>query len=251
MTLPGTGSSQSALLTGNASVGDNAPGSAALSATNTGAGSNNAANIGNSTKANVDLKSTGTITNNVHVNAQSGDASAQQNTEVGNVATGTAQANSSVANLFNTVLNVKHWFGVLVINVFGDWMGDVNNDTAAGGYSTAAGQGAGSGAAGQPSAAATASAAKSGGSGMPPVGLLALVSPAASTYANESDTPAAGTISSTNNEHGQVLTAAAESTPTATAAANQARNMSFLFIISTLVMLVAGALMTIDKKLRR
>ncbi len=131
MNLPGTGASQSALLTGNANVGIN----------NTGADSNNAVNVNNAQNANVNANSVGSITNNVNVNAQSGNADVSKNTKVGDVSTGDAQANSSVANFFNTMLNVKHWFGVLVINVFGDWTGDVNHDSPAGGFSTDPGVG--------------------------------------------------------------------------------------------------------------
>jgi hypothetical protein len=230
MTLPGTGTSQSALLTGNATVGIN----------NTGAGSNNTVNADNSSKSDINQSSTGTITNNVNVNAQSGNADVSKNTSVGNVSTGKAQANSSVANIFNTVLNVKHWFGVLVINVFGDWIGDVNHDSAAGGYSTAAGAVGGDG-------GATGTVAGTNGA-LPPVGLLALVSPVSRDFSNASVT---STSSGVTPVSGSVLTASAQSTPKDVAAAAQAKNMSFLFVISALVMLVAGALATIDKQLKR
>ncbi len=230
MTLPGTGTSQSALLTGNATVGVN----------DTGAGSNNTVNADNSSKSNVNQSSAGTITNNVHVNAQSGNADVSKNTAVGNVSTGNAQANSSVANIFNTVMNVKHWFGVLVINVFGDWIGDVNHDSAAGGYSTAAGAGGSGGGATGPVAGVNGA--------LPPVGLFALVSPVSRDFSNAT---AASTSSGVAPVSGSVLTAAAQSTPKDVVAAQQAKNMSFLFVISALVMLVAGALATIDKQLKR
>jgi hypothetical protein len=125
VTLPG-GSSEAALLTGNAQVGGNAQ------LNTTGPGSNNQANVNNDSVANINQNTTGSITNNVNVNAQSGNASANDNTKVGDVTTGNASAGSSVANIFNSVLNVKHWFGVLVINVFGDWVGDVGDNTPAG-----------------------------------------------------------------------------------------------------------------------
>jgi len=230
MTLPGTGISQSALLTGNATVGIN----------NTGAGSNNTVNADNSSKSNINQSSTGTITNNVNVNAQSGNADVSKNTSVGNVSTGKAQANSSVANIFNTVLNVKHWFGVLVINVFGDWIGDVNHDSAAGGYSTAAGAGWGGG-------GSTGTAAGTNGA-LPPVGLLAFVSPVSRDFSNATVT---STSSGVTPVSGSVLTASAQSTPKDATAASKVKDLSFLFIVSALVMLAAGALATIDKQLKR
>ncbi|HEX3082792.1 MAG TPA: hypothetical protein VHQ86_06120, partial [Candidatus Saccharimonadia bacterium] len=226
MTLPGTGSSQAALLTGNATANVN----------NTGADSNNQVNVNNPTTTNVNTNSTGTITNNVNVNAQSGDATASKNTQVGNVSTGNAEADIGVANLFNTIIGVKHWFGVLVINVFGDWVGDVNNDTDAGGFSTGAGRGG---------ATPEATVAQTGT--VPAVGLLALVKPVTSGGGAVAGaaTVAAGTGAPA------VLTAAAHLTPINAAAATKAKNMSLMFILSALVMLVAGALMTIDRKLGR
>ncbi len=226
MSLPGTGASQSALLTGNATV------------SNTGADSTNQANIDNATTADVNTKSVGTITNNVNVNAQSGDATATKNTKVGDVTTGDAKAETSVANLFNAVLDVKHWFGVLIINVFGDWVGDVNHDSEAGGYSTMAADGTIQGTAvtkvAQPSA-------------LPAVGLLALVSPMSTTVSGGGYS--AGTPSQTAQVSPKVLTAAVHFAPTNTAAAAKAKNMSVMFIASAAIMMVAGALITIDKKL--
>jgi hypothetical protein len=238
MTLPGTGTSQAALLTGNATVSPTTN----FSATNTGAGSNNQANVNNSGSTNANLNSTGTITNNVKVNAQSGNADATKNTQVGSVTTGNAQADSSVANLFNTVLNVKHWFGVLVINVFGNWTGDVNHDSAAGGYSTAAGKA--EAAAGAGLNATTSNTVTS----LPSVGLLGIIKPLVS-----SGTATSTLVADSSNApgSGQVLTAAANSTPQSAVAASQAKNMNFMFMLSAIVMLIAGALATIDRKLKR
>jgi hypothetical protein len=246
MSLPSTGSSQAALLTGNAQVGANAAPSATLSATNTGADSNNQANIDNSSTANVNQQSSGTITNNVKVSAQSGDANADKNTKVGDVSTGAAQANSSVANLFNTVLNVKHWFGVLIINVFGDWTGDVNHDSVAGGYSTAAGR-----AEGGVNAPAPAAAAKIAGTTLPAVGLLAIIAPSNGTGAASFNNTEGTNLAEVVPAGGQVLTAAVRTTPAQATAAASSKNLSLMFVLSALVMLVAGVLLTIDKKLRR
>ncbi len=221
----GGGTSEAALLTGNAQVGVNG----------TGPGSTNQANVNNASTANVNQQSQGTITNNVNVGAQSGNANASNNTKVGDVSTGNANAASSVTNIFNTILNVKHWFGVLVINVFGDWLGDVNNDSAAG---TAPGAGSGD----------AAPVASSGVAALPSVGLLALVNPSGNGGSNVAAT--ANTSNVTSGE-GKVLTAAAVSTPKTVVDPAKANNMSLMFVLSALVMLVAGALVSIDKKLRR
>lgn len=232
MTLPSTGNTSSALLTGGATVGAN----------QTGPDSTNQATVANTNKANINTANEGTITNNVNLNAQSGNADVTKNTSVGDVSTGSAKAASSVANIFNTVLNVKHWFGVLVINVFGDWTGDVNNDTAAGGYSTA------------DAAAAAGTGATSGTTvpdptvgGVPTFGLQAVIAPAATGSGQLLGDATNAAVTGTS---AKVLTAAAHSTPKDVAAAAQSKSMTFMFILSAIVMLIAGALLTIDKKLK-
>jgi hypothetical protein len=232
MSVPGTGgTTQSALLTGNAQVGANA----------TGPDSNNQATVHNTATANINQESVGTITNNVNVNAQSGDATANKNTKVGDISTGDAQASSSVANIFNTILNVKHWFGVLVINVFGDWVGDVNDHSGAGikpevtSAQTSSGQGTTTGV-------------------VPQVGIAGLFMVAGNdagargSAANTSDSGMAAQVS----DGSQVLTAAAQQ-PAAqkVAAMAQSKDMSILFGLSALVMLVAGALFSIDRRLKQ
>jgi hypothetical protein len=228
MNLPGGGSTESALLTGNATV------------TGTGPDSNNRASVNNANNANVNQSSVGSITNNVKVNAQSGDATAERNTRVGNVTSGTASAATSVANIFNSVLNLKHWFGVLVINVFGDWTGDVNHNSAAGTVPVAA-----TGA--QPAVAAAVAAV------LPATGLNGFA-----TAPAQSSSGIGGTGSSGGNTHvnagsagGQVLTAAAESTQSGQGGHAQPLDVGLLFGVSALVLLLAGALATIDQKLRR
>ncbi len=226
MNLPGTGSTQSALLTGGATV------------TNTGAGSNNQAGVTNNNTANINQSSVGTITNNVKVDAQSGDATATQNTKVGDVQSGKAKAVSSVANIVNSALSVSHWFGVLIINVFGDWFGDVNHNSAAGNAPLTADQ--------------SAQLAASGGPGLSP-NLVAAAS-AALQNAGGSGTgnvQGASTQVASGATGGQVLTAAAEQ-PAAQklVAAAKGQDMSILFALSALAMLVAGALASIEKKLR-
>jgi len=72
------------------------------------------------------------ITNNIKGNAQTGNANVADNTLAGNATTGNASASANLANLLNTKLNLKSWFGVLFINVFGSWNGSFGVDTEAG-----------------------------------------------------------------------------------------------------------------------
>ena len=64
------------------------------------------------------------ITNNITANAASGNAYAGENTNVGNVATGDATASANIANIINSQFSLSNWFGVLFINVFGNWRGN-------------------------------------------------------------------------------------------------------------------------------
>jgi hypothetical protein len=229
MNLPGS-STESALLTGGATVGANT----------TGPGSTNQVGVNNSTTNNVNSESLGSITNNVGVNAQSGSANATGNTSVGNVNSGNAQAGSSVSNIVNSVLNVKHWFGVLVINVIGSWFGDVADATTGTAATTVPGLGD--------------STTKSTTT-VPSVGLLPALSGVSSSKSagtTGGSVAGASTQAATNANTAKVLTAAAEQ-PAAESVASIAKgkDMSILFALSAGVMLIAGALASIDKKLNR
>jgi hypothetical protein len=228
MSVPGGGATQSALLTGNAQVGVN----------NTGADSNNQINGNTNETANINQSSVGTITNNVNVNAQSGDASANKNTKVGDVSTGDAKASSGVANIFNTILNMKHWFGVLVINVFGDWVGDVNEDSGAAANTTF-----------KPASVQPGTVNGVPAGALPKVGIAGLFISGASSQASSGNVAGADTrVSGGNNT---VLTAAAHQSAPAKVAAVKGADMSVLFGLSALVMLVAGALFSAERKLNR
>ncbi len=217
MALPG-GSSQTALLTSGGRVSQNA----------TGADSQNNTSVNNNSDATVNQSSVGNITNNVRVHAQSGDAQANQNTEVGDVATGEAKAASSVVNIVNSALNVRHWFGVLVINVFGNWFGSVNEDTAAGEpeiIDVAA-----------PSANSPASSLSRGG-------VLAAIADGGAASQNQ---PAAKLLA---GAAATTVLAATEMAP-ALAPAGQLPNWAIIFMASALLMLLAGALVAIEKRLK-
>ena len=72
------------------------------------------------------------ITNNLNLNASSGDAEVSNNTKAGNATSGNASASANVANLTGSNLSLANWFGILFINVFGTWHGSFGVDTANG-----------------------------------------------------------------------------------------------------------------------
>jgi hypothetical protein len=230
MSLPGTGQTSSALLTGNAQV------------TGTGSGSTNQAGVTNTNTTDIDQQSSGTITNNVKVNATSGDANAAQNTAVGDATTGSAKAATSVANIVNSALNVKHWFGVLVINVFGDWTGAVNEDTAAGTLPVAAQTGG----AGQVAVLATTSGAVAAKLAGAATSLLSGGGVSGSSVAP---------VAVATGAAGAVLTAAAHAATgdgqNGAVAGTAAQSMNLVTIFSALMLLSAGALLSIEKRLKR
>jgi hypothetical protein len=76
------------------------------------------------------------IENNVEVAAYSGDATVQNNTKGGNATTGATQAMANIVNISDTSFNMSGWFGIFMINVFGNWYGSFGTDTAFGGFST-------------------------------------------------------------------------------------------------------------------
>ncbi len=221
MNLPGGGSTSSALLTSNAQTSQIPVPNA------TGPDSTATSTTTNTNTANINQTAVGTITNNVNVGAKSGDVTATNNTTVGNVSSGIASAASSVANIFNSVLNVKHWFGVLVINVFGDWFGNV--DTAKPQV--------------QVPAAATAQ--------VDPAVLVPQLSTLKNFTTQPTSTVAAtpnGTVAGAEVAAPQVVIASAKSVDEAVSLA-KGNGMNFLFALSAFVMLIAGALLAVERKI--
>jgi hypothetical protein len=102
------------------------------SISNTGPDSNNTITTDGQRNISVDATENSLINNDINVSANSGDASITNNTEAGNARSGDASANVNLLNMIDSQINVSDWFGVLFINVFGSWLGDFNNDTAAG-----------------------------------------------------------------------------------------------------------------------
>ncbi len=120
LNMPSTGGSQAALLTGGPST---------LSNSNTGPSSTNTIDANNTNNTNISSANTNTINNNINAGAISGNADVSHNTTGGNATSGDASVATNVANFVGSTINVKHWFGVLVVNVFGDWFGNVGSAT--------------------------------------------------------------------------------------------------------------------------
>lgn len=72
------------------------------------------------------------ITNNISLAAQSGNALISGNTTAGNATTGNATASANIVNIDTSAFSLSDWFGVLFINVYGQWVGSFGIDTEAG-----------------------------------------------------------------------------------------------------------------------
>lgn len=72
------------------------------------------------------------ITNNLALTAQSGNASVNNNTSAGNATSGSASTTANIVNMENSNLSLTGWFGILFINIFGNWYGSFGVNTAAG-----------------------------------------------------------------------------------------------------------------------
>ncbi len=72
------------------------------------------------------------INNNINVQASSGNATVNHNTKAGNATTGDAWAGVNLLNINNSSFTLTDWFGILFINVFGNWIGSFGVNTSAG-----------------------------------------------------------------------------------------------------------------------
>ncbi len=77
-----------------------------------------------SSSANVNSSDKATITNNITATAQTGNALATGNDDIGSISTGNALASANIANVVGSNFSLSNWFGVLFINVFGNWKGN-------------------------------------------------------------------------------------------------------------------------------
>jgi hypothetical protein len=71
------------------------------------------------------------INNNINVHAGSGDASVSSNTKAGDATSGNADAAVNLLNVEDSSLSLSGWFGILFINVFGNWHGNFGIYSAA------------------------------------------------------------------------------------------------------------------------
>ena len=83
---------------------------------------------------NVDInaQSNFAITNNLDLDALSGNALVSGNTKAGNAVSGNASASANIANILGSQLRSTDWLGILFINVNGFWNGSFGINTAAG-----------------------------------------------------------------------------------------------------------------------
>lgn len=89
---------------------------------NTGYQSNNSINNSNTTDVDANVNRNSSITNNLDLNAQSGNADVSKNTNAGNVTTGSANTSALQKNLVGG--NASGSKGLLVfVNVLGSWVG--------------------------------------------------------------------------------------------------------------------------------
>lgn len=84
------------------------------------------------TTQSIDATSNSTITNNIDLASRSGDASVTGNTKAGNATSGNATASANIANITTSTFSISDWFGILFINVFGEWYGSFGVDTVSG-----------------------------------------------------------------------------------------------------------------------
>jgi hypothetical protein len=84
----------------------------------------------NDAEYNIDNSST--ITNNVDLNATTGSASVIGNTTAGSALSGNANTLANITNISNSSFSLANWFGMLFINIFGNWNGSFGTDTAFG-----------------------------------------------------------------------------------------------------------------------
>lgn len=100
----------------------------------------------------IDATNNTLLTNNINLTSQTGDASVIGNTSAGNARSGNATASTNIANISNSEISTGGWFGILFINVFGNWFGSFGVDTAAGNSPTLPGQTQGTASSGSSSA---------------------------------------------------------------------------------------------------
>lgn len=90
----------------------------------TGPGSSNIIDTSGTRNISVNADVNSAIENNVTVGARSGDATVTGNTKAGSARSGDALADVNLLNMIDSSIDVDGFFGVLFINVFGNWFGN-------------------------------------------------------------------------------------------------------------------------------
>lgn len=98
-----------------------------------GSGDSSLNDLSDSGVGNLNLNSNARINNNINLAATSGDANVSRNDKAGNATTGNATTSVNLINIINSQISVSDWFGILFINVYGNWNGSFGVNTAAGG----------------------------------------------------------------------------------------------------------------------
>jgi hypothetical protein len=98
----------------------------------TGNGSTNSTTNATGLDATLTNNSNFGINNNVNIAAASGDATVRNNTNAGSATSGNANTGANILNMTGSNLNLSNWFGVLFINVLGNWTGSFGVNTSAG-----------------------------------------------------------------------------------------------------------------------
>ena len=78
----------------------------------------------NTTNADITNATNDSIANNIDVSAASGDATVADNTSAGNAHSGNANTAVNLLNMNSSQFNLAGWFGILFINIFGNWYGN-------------------------------------------------------------------------------------------------------------------------------
>jgi hypothetical protein len=107
-----------------------ADGALSASNQNTGADSNNEATTNVENDTDIAVNNTGTLENNIMIDANTGNNSASRNTGSGNISTGDASIAANIVNILNNVF-LGGKFALTIVNVFGNFLGDIRQDTGA------------------------------------------------------------------------------------------------------------------------
>lgn len=80
-----------------------------------------------------DIQSSNKISSSIDAEAISGDVTVKGNTLSGHATSGDARTVVNLANMSYSAFSTTRWFGILFVNVFGDWQGSFGINTSAGG----------------------------------------------------------------------------------------------------------------------